>query len=174
MHRLYRHLPLIAIIIGLILTATGTFLWTVALPGAANQNWIAPVTIPASRNFATWGASGVANPPDAWHFQVFFAANNTAEVLLVWNLNQIVFQKKSSNLDETLETPLPRTSENWRWDWVVKNPHSTPLAVTNFTVTHHSITYPFRLYGVTFGIFGILIASTGSLMAHANWARKAD
>ena len=84
-------------------------------------------------------------------------------MVLLWNLNEtVLFEKHSSQIDETLDVPLPRTSKLWRWDWLIENPHDSVLGVMNFTVTHHPVTYPERQNGivaVSVGISMIVAAS---------------
>ena len=97
----------------------------------------------------TWGVAGIASAePDEWHYDVIFSANSTAEVDLVWNLNQtILFTKSSSMINESFNVNLPRTDSSWRWDWLIKNVGGSVLGVANFTVTHYPIRHPQRSIG---------------------------
>ena len=147
-----RQFSILAIIgVGLIFLARGVSLWTEAETGVVIQNWITPSSaIPGKAYMWTWGVDGSPrSEPDLWHFHVIFVANDSADVVLLWNLNEtVLFEKHSPQIDETLDVPLPRTSKLWRWDWLIKNPHDSVLGVMNFTVTHYPVTYPERQNGI--------------------------
>ncbi len=98
----------------------------------------------------TWGVgSNPRQEPDLWHFHVIFVANDTAIVMLLWNLNEsVLFERSAAQIDETFDVSLPRATTLWRWDWLIKNPHETGLSVRNFTVTHYPISFPERQNGV--------------------------
>lgn len=140
-------------------------MWTEADNGVIIQNWITPSSaIPGKAYMWTWGVDG--NPraePDSWHFRVHFVANNSADVLLLWNLNEsILFERNSAKIDETFDIPLPRTNQLWRWDWLIRNPHESVLGVENFTVTHFPVRFPERQNGVVAISVGVsmIIAAT--------------
>lgn len=156
---------ILVIVLGFIFAGRGAMLWTETSSGGVTQNWITPASaIPAHAYMWTWGIDGdPKEEPDLWHFHVIFSANDTAEVLLLWNLNQsILFQRNSSRIDETFETALPRTNQPWRWDWLIRNPHGSALGVDNFTITHFSVRYSERQNGGTAigtGLFLIVAAA---------------
>ena len=112
----------------------------------------------------TWGVDGSpTSEPDLWHFRVIFVANDSADVVLLWNLNEtVLFEKKSAQINETLDVPLPRTSKLWRWDWLIKNPHESVLRVMNFNVTHYPVRYPERQNGIVAVGVGISILVAAS------------
>lgn len=130
--------------------AVGISLWTKAENGVIIQNWVAPShPIPRGGSMWTWGVGGTSkSEPAAWHFQVLFDANASADVSLLWNLNEsVLFERRSSHIDETFELSLPRTSNPWRWDWLVRNEQGSGLRVENFTVTHYPVSFPERQNG---------------------------
>jgi hypothetical protein len=138
-------------LLGFFLVAAGANMWNRADHGSTIVNWITPSTrIPAKGNMSTWGVAGApATEPDEWHFHVVFTANRTAKITLMWNLNEtILFEKNAATIDESFTVALPRSTVSWRWDWVIRNPDSSCLGVYNFTVTHYSITYPERQFGL--------------------------
>ncbi len=139
-------------------------LWTQTNTGAVIQNWITPTSIiPGNAYMWTWGVEGTpAQEPDLWHFHVFFVSNDTAEVLLIWNLNQsTLFDRNSSKIDETFDVQLPRTNQPWRWDWLIRNPNNRFLLVENFTVTHYPLRYPERQNGaIAMGVGALLIITS--------------
>jgi len=168
--RKLRQFSLLAVIVlGLIFAVRGVALWTEVDTGVHIQNWITPSSaIPGKAYMWTWGVSG--NPksePDLWHFHVVFVANDSADVLLLWNLNEsVLFVRNSARIDETFDVPLPRTSKLWRWDWLIRNPHETTLGVENFTVTHYPLSFPERQNGamaIAVGI-SIIAASTAAFV----------
>ena len=127
-----------------------------------------PPRIPEKGYFSTWGYEGtpeVEREPDEWNFHVIFTANGTADVILTWNNNEsILFERNSANLNETFVVALPRTSEPWRWDWLIRNPKVSTLIIENFTVIHYSITYSERqrgLIALSTGIAVVLFAVAG-------------
>ena len=169
MKPILRYSVLFMIIIGLTLVGQGVSLWAKTEVGAVIRNWIAPSSnIYGHENMWTWGVDGVAgDEPDLWHFHVFFVANDTGEVLLVWNLNQsTLFGRNSSRIDATFEIPLPRTNQSWRWDWLVKNPYASTLRVENFTVTHYPIRHLERVKGLVLVGVGLsmLLATPAMLL----------
>ncbi len=172
MNPLRRYSLLLMIAIGSILIGQGVFLWAETRSGGVIRNWVTPASvIPSHQYMWTWGVDGVAKDesdlPDLWHFHIVFSANDTAEVLLTWNLNQsILFQRNSLRIDETFDVALPRTNGSWRWDWLIKNPHSSALRVDNFTITHYSVRYPERRDGfVAVGTgFFIIFGATAALV----------
>jgi hypothetical protein len=140
----------VTLTLGLLLAGRGIWLWSEVYTGDVIRNWIAPSTvIPENAGKWAWGVGGDSGEePDQWHFQVFFEANHTANVLLMWNLNQsVLFARNSSKIDESFAVALPVSREAWRWDWLIRNPNSTILNVYNFTVTHYSISFPERQNG---------------------------
>jgi hypothetical protein len=155
------------IVVGLISTAEGVVLLREVEIGGVIKNWLAPSsTIPGKANLWTWGVEDKAqSEPDLWHFHVVFLANITANVILLWNLNEsVLFERNSARIDETFDLSLPRTDQNWRWDWLVTNPNELVLGIENFTVTHYSIRFPHRQNGVlaiVAGISIIIAASSG-------------
>ncbi len=140
-------------------------LWGQAETSGVIQNWVSPAsTIPGNTYMLTWGVDGSPEKePDVWHFHVVLVANSTADVLLLWNLNEsILYQKSGSKIDETFDVPLPRTNNAWRWDWMIKNPQSSMLGVANFTITHYAIMYPERQNGlIAIGLGLAIIAVAG-------------
>ena len=161
-----RRLLLVALVVlGLALGVRGATMWTETNTGTYIQNWITPSSqIPAKSYMWTWGVgSNPQQEPDMWHFHVVFVANDSADVLLLWNLNEsILFERTSAQIDETFDVPLPRTTALWRWDWLIKNPHETGLAVQNFTVSHYPLSFPERQNGIIAIAIGVsLIVAAG-------------
>jgi hypothetical protein len=151
-------------LLGVVLLAAGANLWNRTDDGGTMINWITPSTrILANGNMPTWGVAGIpASEPDEWHFDVVFSANRTAKIALVWNLNETtLFEKSGTTIDESFNVALPRTTDSWRWDWVIVNPDSSVLRVYNFTVTHYPITYPYRQIGLItlVGGFTVVLAT---------------
>jgi hypothetical protein len=150
MKRLRRYFLLGVVILGVLLVADGTTLWVRACYGPVIQNWVNPQSrIPAGGYMWTWGVSGNArSEPDEWHFHVIFAADNAANITLLWKLNErILYHRSSAHIDETFVVALPRASGSWRWDWLVGNPSDSTLTVDNFTVVHYAIEHPERQTG---------------------------
>jgi hypothetical protein len=150
MNRLYRYSLLGVLVLGLVFAAEGAMLWIRTDYGATTRNWITPQSrIPGKGYMWTWGVEG--NPraePDEWHFHVMFAANRTADIILFWKLNEsVLYERSSAQIDESFDVALPRTTESWRWDWLIRNPHDSVLSVENFTVVHYSMKYPERQIG---------------------------
>jgi hypothetical protein len=155
------------IILGTAIGVRGVTLWGQTNTGTFIQNWITPSSqIPGKSYMWTWGVgSNPRQEPDLWHFHVIFVANDTADVLLLWNLNEsVLFERSSARIDETFDVALPRTSVLWRWDWLIRNPHETGLTVENFTVSHYPVSFPERQNGIiaiTAGVALIIAASVG-------------
>jgi len=162
-------------VLGIVLIGRGAMLYSQTDSSNMIQNWIAPSSfIPGNAYMWTWGVEGSANnEPDLWHFHVMFVANDTAQVLLMWNLNEsILFERSSSKIDEIFDARLPRTNQHWRWDWLIRNPHSSGISVENFTVTHYSVRYPERLNGiVAVGTGLFFVIATASLLFYFNRRR---
>jgi hypothetical protein len=140
------------LLLGVLLAGGGLSLWSKVDRGPVHRFYsLHPPQIPAKGYFSTWGVEGSAgDEPDEWNFYVIFEANTTADIVLTWNVNQsVLFERNSAKLNETFVVALPRTNAPWRWDWVVRNPHDSGLAVENFTVIHYSITYPERSVSLT-------------------------
>ena len=130
MNRLYRYSLLGVLVLGLVFAAEGAVLWIRTDYGATTRNWITPQSrIPEKGYMWTWGVEG--NPraePDEWHFHVMFAANRTADIILFWKLNEsVLYERSSAQIDESFDVALPRTTESWRWDWLIRNPHDSVL-----------------------------------------------
>lgn len=163
------------ILLGAALGIRGATLWSETNTGTFIQNWITPSSeIPRKSYMWTWGVgSNPQQEPDQWHFHVIFVANDTADVLLLWNLNEsVLFQRKSSRIDEVFDVPLPRTTVLWRWDWLIRNPHESGLAVRNFTVFHYPVSFPERQNGVSAITVGVsLVVAACVAMLHF---RRAD
>jgi hypothetical protein len=174
MNRFVPHLLLGILLVGVLSLAVGVMIWSRADYGPTSRFYVIPVHfIPSNGYFWTWGMEGNAvTEPDAWHFQVVFAANETAVIALLWNSNQsVLFSKSSAKMTETFDVALPRTDESWRWDWVIKNPNTLALLVENFTIVHYSIKYPEREKGLTLFSMG-LAATLAALVAEAYvWRR---
>ena len=132
--------------------------------------------IPSDGYFWTWGMIGNAGTePDAWHFYVVFAGNETAVVELLWNANQsILFSKTSAKMTETFDVELPRTDQSWRWDWVIKNPNRLMLLIENFTIVHYSIKYPERQKGLTLVSLGLAATLTAAVLEVYVWRRRSQ
>ncbi len=155
----------VLLILGLLLVGRGTALWFQEDRSGAIQNWVAPSSmIPGNSLMLTWGVGGARfEEPDKWHFQVKFEANDTGEVRLLWNLNEsVLFERSGSKFDATFEIVLPRVNGQWRWDWMISNPHSTVLSVANFTVYHYPVRYPERQNGVIVVCVGLIIGFTAA------------
>jgi hypothetical protein len=151
MNRLYPYSLLVVLLVALVFAAEGAILWVRTEHGPTTRNWINPESrIPGKGYMWTWGVEG--NPrtePDEWHFHVMFAANESADIILFWKLNEsVLYERRSAQIDESFDVPLPRTNELWRWDWLIRNPHDSVLDVKNFTVVHYSIKYPERQIGI--------------------------
>jgi hypothetical protein len=161
MSRVLPYLFLSILLVGAVLTALGMVLWSKAEFSPTSRFYIIPVHfVPSNGYYWTWGMEGNSGTePDAWHFHVVFAANETAVVALLWNTNQsVLFSKTSAKMTETFVVELPRTGQPWRWDWVIKNPDRLTLLVENFTIVHYSIKYPERQKGVV--LFSVGLAAT--------------
>ena len=162
----YRYAFSAILVLGLVLIAIGAMQWTQEVSGNVIRNWISPSTVvPAKAYKWTWGVGSVPqSEPDSWHFQVIFTANNSAQVSLLWNLNQsILFERNSSKINETFDVSLPRANQAWRWDWLIENPHKTALGVQNFTIIHYPITYPQRQNGTVAIVVGLFVFVAASL-----------
>lgn len=150
MKRLVRFSLLGLLVFGVVLIVGGAVMWVQPVPEDTIENWITPSSrIPGNGLMMTWGVGGgPMGEPDAWHFHVVFCANSTANIVLLWNLNETtLFEKSSNKLDESFTVALPRTTHSWRWDWAIMNPGDSVLRVENFTVTHYAIRYPERSVG---------------------------
>jgi len=158
-------------LLGTVFLTRGTMLWVQAETGVVIQNWITPTTtIPPDAWKWTWGVGATASQePDAWHFKVFFRANDTAQVLLLWNLNEtVLFSREALQVDETFDIQLPKTGQDWRWDWLIKNLNPTTLTVYNFTVMHYPIRYPERTNGLAAVVVGVgLLVIAGALVVNS-------
>jgi len=128
----------------------------------------------------TWGVGGNPNlEPEQWHFQVFFLANDSAEVSLLWNLNEtVLFRRSAAQIGETIDVPLPRTTALWRWDWLIHNPHETGLRVLNFSVSHYPFSFPERQNGLVAMVLGVSMILAASVLIYfsrvriqLNWRR---
>lgn len=156
--------------------ARGGMLWYHSEIGYVVENWLAADTpIPGKAYMWTWGVGG--NPmlqADFWHFEVLFAANDTARVQLLWNMNEsVLFNEFSSEFSKSFDIPIPPESSSWRWDWLIQNPHETFLLVKNFTVTHYSIRYPERTNGtVAIGLGSVLLAAGLTMFVHPRRQRS--
>ncbi len=151
MKRLHGVLLSGVLLLGAVLVGGGISLWLRADHGPVYRFYSGRLPqIPAGAYLSTWGFRGSPTAePDEWNFNVIFAANNTADVVLAWNRNQtVLYQKTSANLNETFVVALPRTTSPWSWDWFVRNPHDSTLEIKNFTVIHYSLTYPERKQSV--------------------------
>jgi hypothetical protein len=158
---LRRYILFVMVVLGLLLASRGVWLWSEVDTGTVIQNWIVPSSvIPGNAGKWTWGVGGdPGQEPNQWHFHVFFQANQTANVLLVWNLNQsVLFARNSSSMDESFDVVLPVSHEPWRWDWLIRNPYATALEVYNFTISHYSVRFPERQNGVIAIGVGAVIA----------------
>jgi hypothetical protein len=158
MKRLHRFLLGVAIL-GVILEAGGTALWLRSENGSVIRNWINPhFKIPPGGYMWTWGVLGNAkSEPDEWHFHVIFAADNVANVTLLWKHHErILYHRSSAEFDETFVVALPKVNGSWTWDWLVGNPGKSTLTVDNFTVIHFSISHPKRQTGT-------LLLSSGTI-----------
>jgi hypothetical protein len=148
------------LILGLLVSSSGTLLWEEFQAGTLIVNYVPPASpIPAHSYVLTWGVGGLSSAePDLWHFHVFFTANETGQVLLIWNLNQsILFERQGSNLNETFDMPLPRTLQSWRWDWMIRNTNDLVLKIENFTVAHYPVQFPNRQKGLILILVGASI-----------------
>lgn len=170
MKPLRRYLLLSLIFLGFVLVGRGALLWGRTDSGRVIQNWVTPaLAIRGHEYMWTWGVGGIAREePDLWHFHVDFIANGTAEVFLMWNLNQsILFLRNSSMINETFEVPLPRANGAWRWDWLIMNPHSSVLGVENFIVTHYSVRHPERQNAIVATSTGVFITVACSALVYS-------
>ncbi len=145
-----RNLLVGVLLLGVLLTTGGMLMWvrteygtTFRFIGEKDHR------IPGKGYFWTWGYPGYAKDlPDAWHFHVIFSANGTADIVLLWNVNEsILFEKSGAKLDLAFDVAIPRTTENWTWDWLITNPNDLAIVVDNLTVIHNQITYPERQLG---------------------------
>lgn len=164
-----RVLAVVVVVFGLILIVWGTLLWGAVKEGPVSTQWIIPVTVLPHSILPTWGVSGgPTTKPDKWSFQVFFVGNDTAQILLIWNLNQILYNRtanktgSASIVEDSFEVQLPPADHQWRWDWAIMNPNDSRLALTNFTVIHHSISYPTRPMGLLLVGFGFVMTVAAS------------
>lgn len=162
-------------VLGLAFGVRGISLWNEMDTGVFIQNWVTPSSeIPRSAYMWTWGVGGNPNlEPDLWHFQVFFLANDSADVLLVWNLNEsVLFERTAAQIEETFDVPLPRTTELWRWDWLIRNPHQTGLRIQNFSVSHYPFSFPERQNGLIAIVLGVsmIVAASCALV----YVRRVD
>jgi len=159
MKLLHRISLLGVLILGVLLLAYGVALWMRADYGPVIRNWINPQSrIPGRGYMWTWGVNGNArSEPDEWHFHVILAADNVANITLLWKLGErVLYHRTSAHLDETFVVALPRASGSWRWDWLVGNPSDSTLTVDNFTVIHYSIEHPERQNGSLFLGSGVI------------------
>ena len=174
MNRFFPYLLLGVLLVGVLSIAAGAIMWSKTDYSPTSRFYIIPVHfVPSNGYFWTWGMEGKAGTePDAWHFHIVFAANETAVVTLLWNSNQtVLFSKSSAKMLENFDVALPRTDESWRWDWLIKNPNDLVLLVENFTIIHYSIKYPERRNGLTLFSVG-LAASFAALVAEVYaWRR---
>lgn len=141
-----RYAILGVLLLGALFTGRGVTVWNEAQSGVVIENWVTPATtIPGHALILTWGVGGNSQEePDLWHFQISFKANETAHVMLVWNLNEsVLFERRAASVNETFDVPLPR-AQVWRWDWMIENPHSTVLSIGNFTIVHYPVRFPER------------------------------
>jgi hypothetical protein len=165
-----RRLVILAVLLlGLIFVGRGATLWNEAQSGVVIQNWVTPATIiPGHKFILTWGVDGNAQEePDLWHFHISFTANETAHVMLVWNLNEsVLFERRAANVNLTFEVPLPRTQQAWRWDWKIENPESAILAIGNFTILHYPIRFPERQNAIVAIGAGLAMVTTATLTFH--------
>jgi hypothetical protein len=149
MNRLRGYLLLGVLVLEVVLILGGVMMWVRTDYGVTNRFVTNPLRIPEGGYYWTWGVDGEPGvEPDAWHFHVIFDANKTADVVLLWKLNErILWEKNSAKIDEGFDVTLPKTTESWRWDWLIRNPDDSVLGVENFTVIHYPIKYPERQLG---------------------------
>ncbi len=160
-----RYVNLSILLLGLILIGRGATLWNEGQSGVVIENWVTPATtIPGHALVLTWGVGGSSpEEPDLWHFHVSFSANETAHVLLVWNLNEsVLFERRGMSVNETFDATLPRTQQAWRWDWMIENPESAVLAIQNFTIVHYPIRFTERQNSIAAIGTGLAIAVAAS------------
>jgi len=141
-----RYAILGVLLLGVLFVGRGITLWDEAQSGVVIENWVTPATtIPGHALILTWGVGGNSQEePDLWHFQISFRANETAHVMLVWNLNEsVLFERRAADVNETFDVALPR-AQVWRWDWMIENPQSAILSIGNFTIIHYPIRFPER------------------------------
>jgi hypothetical protein len=165
------------LLIGAVSTTVGLVLWSEKEYGPTSRFYTIPVHfIPSSGYFWTWGMEGNAGTePDAWHFYVVFAGNETAVVELLWNTNQsVLYSKTSAKLTDTFDVELPRTDQSWKWDWVIKNPNRLMLWVENFTIVHYSVKYAERQKGLTFICLGLAAILAGAVAEVCVWRRRSQ
>lgn len=88
-------------------------MWVRTDYGVENRFLTAPLRIPERGYYWTWGVNGDPRvEPDEWHFHVVFTANKTADVVLLWNMNEsILFERSSAKIDEGFDVALPKTTE---------------------------------------------------------------
>jgi hypothetical protein len=153
------------LLLGVILLSVGALMFTQTKYGPITRFWTGPtIRVPANSITPTWGVGGNATQePDEWHFEVFFTANRTATIKLVWNLNEsLLYEKTSAAINESFSVALPKASGDWRWDWAIHNSQDSALGVQNFTVIHYSIQHPQRQIGILMlsgGIIAVIAAS---------------
>lgn len=172
-NRFFPYLLLGILLAGALTIAAGVVMWVRTDYGPTSRFYVIPVHfVPSNGFFWTWGVVGNAETePDAWHFHIVFAANETALVALLWNSNQsVLFSRSSAKMTDTFDVVLPRTDQSWRWDWVIKNPNNLTMLVENFTIIHYSIKYPERQGGVTLISLGFA-AISGALVAQVRRRR---
>jgi len=174
MNPLLSFLLLGILLVGAVSTAAGVVMWFKMVHGPTSRFYTIPAHfVPSNGYFWTWGVDGNAGTePDAWHFGLVFAGNETAVIELVWNTNQtVLYSITSAKLTETFDVELPRTEQSWRWDWAIKNPNRLTLLVENFTIVHYSIKYPERHMG--FALIGLgLAAGVTAAVAEVSLCRR--
>jgi len=175
MNPLLSFLLLGILLVGAVSIASGVVMWSTTVYGPTSRFYTIPVHfVPSNGYFLTWGVEGNAETePDAWHFGLVFAGNETAVIELVWNANQtVLYSITSAKLTETFDVELPRTDQSWRWDWAIKNPNRLTLLVENFTIVHYSIKYPERHAGLALIGLGLAAGVTAAVSEVCLWRRS--